>query len=193
MLCEVFALVLSAFKFDSISALSNSIFDIIDLGQTSEEYHQRLPRTDKNYTYCINFIKMLFNILQIKPIFGDFVIQYRFLMLSDAGLSIFRNPFWVHIQCRFDILKYCAALILLHNLQIKFDPFACIGVAPLHWSRRSGCEEQLQCRQNGSNMFFATHVIIFNYLYCCPINSRLKVKYFTMIQHRFLKRKLTVR
>ena len=46
---------------------------------------------------------MLFNILKTKPIFGDFVIWYRFEMLFDAGLSIF----W----CRFDILDFCAALI----------------------------------------------------------------------------------
>ena len=55
---------------------------------------------------------MLFNILKIKPIFGDFVIRYRFSMLFDAGLSIVRNRFWVHIRCRFDILKYCAALLV---------------------------------------------------------------------------------
>ena len=98
-------------KFDSISALSNSILDIIGLARTSQEYHQRFLRTDKNYNFCINFIKMLFNILKIKPIFGDFVIQYRFSMLFDAGLSIVRNRFWVHIRCRFDILKYRAALL----------------------------------------------------------------------------------
>ena len=51
---------------------------------------------------------MLFNILKIKPIF---VIRYQFSMLFDAGLSIVRNRFWVHIQCRFDILKYRAALL----------------------------------------------------------------------------------
>ena len=54
---------------------------------------------------------MLFNILKIKPIFGDFVIRYRFLMLFVPGLSIVRNRFWVHIRWRFDILKYRAALI----------------------------------------------------------------------------------
>ena len=53
---------------------------------------------------------MLFNILKIKPIFGDFVIRYRFSMLFHAGLSIVRYWFWVHIRCKFDILKYHAAL-----------------------------------------------------------------------------------
>ena len=58
---------------------------------------------------------MLFNILRIKPIFGDFVIGYRFSMLFDAGLSIVRNRFWVHIRCRLDILKYRAALVLFYQ------------------------------------------------------------------------------
>ena len=58
----------------------------------------------------MNFIKMLFNILKIKPIFGDFVIGYRVSMLFDADLSIVRNRLWVHIWCQFDILKYCTAL-----------------------------------------------------------------------------------
>ena len=53
---------------------------------------------------------MLFSILKIKPIFGDFVIQYRFSMLFDAGFSLVRHQFWVHIRFPFDILKYCAAL-----------------------------------------------------------------------------------
>ena len=77
---------------------------------------------------------MLFNIFKTKPIFGNFVIRYPFSMLSDAGLSIFCDRFWFHIQCRirFDMSKYRAALIRLHNLQIKFDPFAWIGGAPLH-------------------------------------------------------------
>ena len=34
---------------------------------------------------------MLFKILRIKPIFGDFVIGYQFSMLFDAGLSIVGN------------------------------------------------------------------------------------------------------
>ena len=81
------------FKFDMISALPNSIFDIyvIGLAQTSREYHQRFFRTDKNCTFCINSIKMLFNILKSKTSFGDFVIRYRFSMLFNAGLSIVRN------------------------------------------------------------------------------------------------------
>ena len=54
---------------------------------------------------------MLFNILKIRPIFSDYVIRYRFSMLFDAGSSIFRNRFWVHIRCQFDILKYRAALV----------------------------------------------------------------------------------
>ena len=99
------------FKFGSISALSNSIFDIIGLARTSQEYHQRFLRTDKNYNFCINFIKMLFNILKIKPIFGDFVNRYRILKLFDAGLSIFSNRFWVHIRCWLDVLNYRAALV----------------------------------------------------------------------------------
>ena len=86
-----------------MSALSYSIFNIIGLVRTSQEYCQRYLRTDKNYHFCINFIK-------IKPIFGNFVIRYRFLMLFDAGLSFVRNQFWVHIWCLFDILKYRAAL-----------------------------------------------------------------------------------
>ena len=98
------------FQFNSISAISNSIFDIIGLARTSQQYHQRFFRTNKNYNFCINFIKMLFNILKIIPIFGDFVIRYRFSMLFDAGSSTFLNRFWIHIWCRFDILKYCAAL-----------------------------------------------------------------------------------
>ena len=81
------------FKFDLISALSNSIFDIIGLARTSQEYHVRFLRTDTNYNFRINFIKMLFNILKIKSIFGDFVIRYRFSMLFDACLSILRNRF----------------------------------------------------------------------------------------------------
>ena len=93
------------FKFDSISALSISIFDIIGLSRTSQEYHQRFLRTDKNYNFSIHFIKISSNILKIEPIFGDFVIRYRFLMLFDAGLSIVLNWFWVHNRCRFDILK----------------------------------------------------------------------------------------
>ena len=98
----VVLLYVSFLKFDSISTLSNSIFGIISLA--------RFLRTDKNYKFWISFIKMLFNILKIKPIFGDFVIRYRFLMLFDAGLSIVRYRFWVHIRCRFDILKCRAAL-----------------------------------------------------------------------------------
>ena len=62
------------FKFDSISALSNSIFDIIGLARTSQKYHQRFLRTDNNYNFCINFIKKVFNILKMKQIFGNFVI-----------------------------------------------------------------------------------------------------------------------
>ena len=54
---------------------------------------------------------MLFNILKIKLIFGDFVIQCWLSMSFDAGLSIARNWFWVHIWRRFDILKCCAALM----------------------------------------------------------------------------------
>ena len=53
---------------------------------------------------------MLFNILKINLFCGDFVIQYRFSMLSDAGLSTFRSRFWVIFRCQFNILKYCAAL-----------------------------------------------------------------------------------
>ena len=114
------------FKFDSISALSNSIFDIIGLARTSQEYHQRFLRTDKNYNFCINFIKMLFNILNIKPSFGDFVIWYRFLMLFDAGLSIVRYRFWAHIRCRFNMLKYHAALVLtLCAVRVFLTPKHC--------------------------------------------------------------------
>ena len=109
------------FKFDLISALSNSIFDIIGLAQTSQKYHQRFLRTDKNYNFCINFIKMLFNIFIIKPIFGDFVIQYWFSKLFDAGLSIVCNRFWVHIRCRFGILKYYAALVHTYNIMGNWD------------------------------------------------------------------------
>ena len=54
---------------------------------------------------------MLFDILKFKLIFGDFIIRYRFSMIFDAGLSIFRNRFWVHIRCQFDLLKYRAALL----------------------------------------------------------------------------------
>ena len=68
----------------------------------------------KNYNFCINFIKMLSNILKIKLIFGDFVIQCRLSMSFNAGLSITRNWFWVHIWRRFNILKCCAAL--MHGL-----------------------------------------------------------------------------
>ena len=32
------------FKFDSISALSNSIFDIIGLARTSQEYRPKIPQ-----------------------------------------------------------------------------------------------------------------------------------------------------
>ena len=39
----------------------------------------------------------------MKPIFGDFVNQHQFSMLFNDGLSIFRNLFWVHIRCRFEI------------------------------------------------------------------------------------------
>ena len=99
------------FKFNSISVLSNSIFNIIGLARTSQQYHQRFLWTDKNYNFYINFIKMLLNILQIKPIFGDFVIWCRFSMLFDSGLSIVRSWLWVYIRCRFDILKYRAALM----------------------------------------------------------------------------------
>ena len=74
--------------------LSNWFSGIISLARTSQEYHQRFTRTDKNYNFCINFIKMLF-----KPIFGDFVLRYRFSMSFDTGSSIFRNRFWVHIRC----------------------------------------------------------------------------------------------
>ena len=47
----------------------------------------------------LNLFKMLFNIAKIKPIFGDFAIRYRFSMSFDAGLSIVRNRFCVHIRC----------------------------------------------------------------------------------------------
>ena len=99
------------FKFDSISALSYWIFNTIGLARTSQEYHKRFLRTDKNYNFCINSIKMLFNILKIKPIFGDFITQYRFSVLIDAGSSIARIRFWVHIRCWFNVLKYRAALL----------------------------------------------------------------------------------
>ena len=74
-MCEISAARRQLFKFDSISSLSNLIFDIIGLARTSQEYHQRFLRTDKNYNFCIQFIKMLFDILKIKPILGDFVIR----------------------------------------------------------------------------------------------------------------------
>ena len=43
-------------------------------------------------------------------------------MLFDAGVIIVRNRFRVHIRCRFDILKYHAALLptsplLYHSLR----------------------------------------------------------------------------
>ena len=98
------------FKLDSISALSISIIDIIGLPRTSQEYHQWFLRADQKYNLCINFIKILYNILKIKPICGDFVIRHWFPMLLDAGLSFVRNWFWVQNRCWFDILKYCAAL-----------------------------------------------------------------------------------
>ena len=66
---------------------------------------------------------MLFNILKIKPIFGGFVIRYRFSTLFNTGLSIFRNRFWVHIQCRFDVLKYRAALV--YNRRMYVDRRKC--------------------------------------------------------------------
>ena len=86
------------FKFYSISDLSNLFFDIIGLAQTSQEYHQKFLRTAKNYNFCINFIKMLSNILKIKLIFGDFVIQCRLSMSFDAGLSIAREWFLMSIR-----------------------------------------------------------------------------------------------
>ena len=110
------------FKFDSISALPDSIFDIIGFARTSQEYHQRFLRTDKNKNFCTNFIKLLDNILKIKPIFGYSVIRYRFLMLFHSSISIFRNRFWVHIRCRFDILKNRATLI-----QVLYLYFLVVG------------------------------------------------------------------
>ena len=53
---------------------------------------------------------MLFNILKIEPIFGNFVIQDRFSMLFNAGLSIFRNRSWVYMRFRFDIGNLPASL-----------------------------------------------------------------------------------
>ena len=91
--CQLFK-----FRFDYCS------FNIIGLTRTSQEYHHRFLRTDKNYNLCINVIKLLFNILKIWPNFGDFVIRYRFSMSADVG-----NWFWVHIRCQFGILKYGAA------------------------------------------------------------------------------------
>ena len=88
------------------------------LARTSQEYHQRYLRPENNFNWCINFIKMLFNILKIKPIFGDFVIWY--FMLFDAGLSIVCNRFWVHIWCWFDILKYRAALVPALTLSVLY-------------------------------------------------------------------------
>ena len=58
----------------------------IGLAWTFQEY-QRFLRTDKNYKFCINFLKMLFSILKIKPIFGDFIIRYRFTMLLNSHRS----------------------------------------------------------------------------------------------------------
>ena len=40
------------FKFDSISALSNSIFDISGLELASQEYHHRFLRTEKNKLFA---------------------------------------------------------------------------------------------------------------------------------------------
>ena len=55
----------SLFKFNLIPALSNSIFNIIGIARISQEYHQGFLRTDKNYNFCINFLKMLFNSMSI--------------------------------------------------------------------------------------------------------------------------------
>ena len=96
-------------KSDSISALSNWIFDIIGLARTYQEYQPKIPQNWQKLQFLHNSIKILFNISRIQPIFGDFVIRYRFSMLFDAGLSISHNWFWVHIRCEFDILKYRAA------------------------------------------------------------------------------------
>ena len=49
------------FKFDSISALSNLIFDIIGFARTSQEYHQRFPSTDKKLQFLHKFYQ---NIIQ---------------------------------------------------------------------------------------------------------------------------------
>ena len=66
-------------------------FDITGLARTSQDYHRRFLIADKNYNFCVNFTKMLFNILKIIPIFGNFVIQYRFSMLFDVGLRSYSN------------------------------------------------------------------------------------------------------
>ena len=47
---------------NSLAYLGNGLL-VIGLSRTSQEYRQRFLRTDKNYNFCINFIKMLFNIL----------------------------------------------------------------------------------------------------------------------------------
>ena len=85
--------------------------DIIGLAQITQEYHQRLLRTDKHFNILHKFPQNVLHYLKNKPTFGDLVIWYRFSMLFNAGLSIAPNRFWVQFWCRFDILKYRAALL----------------------------------------------------------------------------------
>ena len=60
------------FKLDLIPSLSNSIFDIIGLAQTSKEYHQRFLRTDKSYNFLHKFHENVIQYLKNQTDFWQF-------------------------------------------------------------------------------------------------------------------------
>ena len=100
------------FKFDSISALSNSIFDIIGLAWTSQECHQRFLRTDKNPNFCKNFIKNLFNIFKKRiRFFAILSFDTDFSCYSMLVKALFVIGFGLTFDVDLILLKYHAALL----------------------------------------------------------------------------------
>ena len=84
------------YKFDSISALSNSIFDIIGLAQTSQEYHQRFLRTYKNQ-FLHKFHQNVIQFLRNQTNFWQFRQPISIFNVIRCWFKHVCNLFWVHI------------------------------------------------------------------------------------------------